>query len=233
MINVYVDRKAPGGEPFYVGIGTDARVSKRTRNQWHTGICKKYPTWVREVVTQVSSREAAEELELFLIEEIGRRDLGRGPLVNLTAGGEGMREPSAQLRVGMSRSGRAGGLKTGKANGIYMRDMRIGIHSQTAEERRVIGMMGALSHGKDGLRNLGLAGADSFVAKFGRGQLLVNGTPYRFVLDACRILGLKRLSSHSQKTLNNTGSATIVRGDKTYTFEYPHILNGNIQIDQD
>lgn len=88
---VYVDYR-PGKVfpvPFYVGIGSAARVKWDKRNRFHTNITKKYKDWERVVVLESESREDCIELEMFLIAEIGRRDVGAGPLVNLTDGGEG------------------------------------------------------------------------------------------------------------------------------------------------
>lgn len=86
--HVYVDYK-PDGTPFYVGKGTRHRVTYRQRNKWHTSITDKYPDWYRKVV-ETAPEALCHELEEFLISEIGRRDLGLGPLVNLTNGGDGV-----------------------------------------------------------------------------------------------------------------------------------------------
>lgn len=84
---VYIDYK-PTGEPFYVGKGNSKRVACTRRNNWHTKICKKYPDWIRERVFAGSEDECF-ALEKSLIAHYGRRDLGLGPLVNMTDGGEG------------------------------------------------------------------------------------------------------------------------------------------------
>lgn len=85
--HVYIDR-LPTGIPFYVGIGNDRRIKVNVRNKWHTSIRKKYPGWYRTVI-ETAPRKLCQEFEEFLISEIGRRDLGKGTLVNLTDGGEG------------------------------------------------------------------------------------------------------------------------------------------------
>jgi hypothetical protein len=87
LYHVYIDRK-PDGTPFYVGIGNDARVKCVQRNNWHRAIRLRYPNWTREVI-ETAPRKLCMELEEFLISEIGRRNMGRGPLVNFTDGGEG------------------------------------------------------------------------------------------------------------------------------------------------
>lgn len=87
MTHVYLDRK-PSGEPFYVGIGDDARIKCKARNKFHTGVCRKHAGWSRTVI-ETTTWDKCVELEMFLISEIGRRDLKTGTLVNLTSGGEG------------------------------------------------------------------------------------------------------------------------------------------------
>lgn len=101
---VYIDKK-PDGTPFYVGIGAEERVKYRIRNKFHTAVCKKHPTWSRHVV-EIADRVLCEELEMFLISEIGRRDLGLGTLTNLTDGGEGVvnYKVTAELRAIRSRN---------------------------------------------------------------------------------------------------------------------------------
>ena len=80
----------PCGEVFYVGIGTPKRpYNRRPRNQFWANVVKKYPDYKVDVVAAGLSWEMACELEELMILEYGRRDLGTGTLVNMTAGGEG------------------------------------------------------------------------------------------------------------------------------------------------
>lgn len=85
--HAYIDRK-PDGTPFYIGIGNAARVKCVQRNAWHRAIRLRHPSWTRAIV-ETAPRKDCEEFESFLIAEIGRRDLGKGTLVNFTDGGEG------------------------------------------------------------------------------------------------------------------------------------------------
>jgi len=87
MFFVYIDHK-PDGEPFYVGKGSEKRVSYPKRNTWHSNIRDKYPDWSRKRVFSGTNAECI-AMEVSLIAKYGRRDLGAGPLVNLTNGGEG------------------------------------------------------------------------------------------------------------------------------------------------
>lgn len=95
---VYIHRKESDNTPFYVGKGTRHR-SESTRklqrayaihprnNHWK-GTVKKYGLIV-EIVMHCFSDEEARNQEVLLIKAIGRLDLGEGPLVNKTDGGDG------------------------------------------------------------------------------------------------------------------------------------------------
>lgn len=92
---VYVHRRADSGEPFYVGKGSihkkepyrRANVSTK-RNNWWRRIADKHGVAV-EIVAHFVTDADAQTHEKTLIAEIGRADLGKGPLVNLTDGGDG------------------------------------------------------------------------------------------------------------------------------------------------
>jgi hypothetical protein len=86
---VYEHRRASSGEVFYVGKGQGLRGwSHQNRSRHWRNIAAKHGVTV--AVLQDGLLEwAAHELERDLIALHGRRDLGLGPLVNLTDGGEG------------------------------------------------------------------------------------------------------------------------------------------------
>jgi hypothetical protein len=90
MNHVYIDFK-PNGTPFYVGIGSARRVKVARRNRHHSNVCKKYKDWYRVVVESTEDYDLCKEFEIFLISEIGRKDLHDGPLVNYTDGGDGVK----------------------------------------------------------------------------------------------------------------------------------------------
>lgn len=86
---VYLHRKKTTGEVFYVGKGTNNRSRVRNnKSKFWNSIVEKHG-YVIEIVESGLQEWYAFELEYNLIAYYGRRDLGRGPLVNLTDGGEG------------------------------------------------------------------------------------------------------------------------------------------------
>ena len=86
---VYVHTRNDTDEIFYVGQGIDDRAWDKTgRNRWWRSIVKKhgFTPWI---IKAGLSKQAADRLEIDLIAEYGRADIGQGLLVNLTDGGEG------------------------------------------------------------------------------------------------------------------------------------------------
>lgn len=90
MAIVYRHRRLDTNEIFYIGIGkTEKRAYfKFNRNKYWNNIINKTEYGVEILYPDISWEDAC-ELEQFLIQEYGRRDLGLGPLVNMTDGGEG------------------------------------------------------------------------------------------------------------------------------------------------
>lgn len=102
---VYLHRKATDGTIFYVGMGEQDRAySTHSRNKWWTNVYKKHDRVV-DIVAKDLSIDDAYELEVFLISEIGRKDLGLGNLVNLDDGGKGATGhiPTASARRKLSK----------------------------------------------------------------------------------------------------------------------------------
>lgn len=86
---VYRHRNKVTNEVFYVGIGTKKRSKDNiNRNILWKNIVNKYGHYV-EIIQDNLSLEEACELEEFLINLYGRRDLKTGVLANMTSGGEG------------------------------------------------------------------------------------------------------------------------------------------------
>ena len=89
---VYIHRKLSDDTIFYVGIGEPSRAYEKAPTSrsvvWHRTV-KKYGYYV-EVIFKDLSKEESCEIEIYLIEKFGRRDLKKGTLVNLTDGGEGV-----------------------------------------------------------------------------------------------------------------------------------------------
>lgn len=90
MAIVYQHRRLDTNEIFYIGIGkTEKRAYERDgRNTYWHRVVKKYDYIVEIAITDVSW-EIACEIEKDYIKHYGRKDLGLGPLVNMTDGGQG------------------------------------------------------------------------------------------------------------------------------------------------
>ena len=93
MAGVYLHYKEDMMTPFYVGAWfTDGASSKRPYSKqyrskhWHNTV-NKHGIFVKVLKDDITVEEA-DELEILLISEIGRADLNKGTLVNLTDGGE-------------------------------------------------------------------------------------------------------------------------------------------------
>lgn len=77
-------------EIFYVGIGKEERAYKtQGRSEWWHKVVKKYDYNIILIHCNLPWSKA-QKLERKYIKQIGRRNLGKGPLVNLTDGGEGV-----------------------------------------------------------------------------------------------------------------------------------------------
>lgn len=84
---------------FYVGIGKkESRAYDYLhRSNFWKRYSKKYGVNT-EIIAENISYEDAKELEILLISEYGRRDLGKGMLVNMTDGGDGSKEAAERFR---------------------------------------------------------------------------------------------------------------------------------------
>lgn len=90
MAIVYEHLRNDTNEVFYVGIGKTPRraFSKHGRTRYWKKLVNKYSYTVNIRVNDATYDEAI-EIEKYLIAFYGRKDLGRGPLLNMTDGGEG------------------------------------------------------------------------------------------------------------------------------------------------
>ena len=90
MAVVYRHRRLDDFSIFYVGIGKEEKraYTKDSRNDLWRNIVAKAGYEVEIVSTDIPYKQA-KELEVFMISEYGRRDLGKGRLCNMTDGGEG------------------------------------------------------------------------------------------------------------------------------------------------
>ncbi len=102
---VYLHIKEDTGEPFYVGKGKDNKrrryESKHGRSEYWKRIVDKHRFDIIFLEIDLTNEEALER-EVYWIERIGRKDLGKGPLVNFTDGGEGCVNMSDETKAKMS-----------------------------------------------------------------------------------------------------------------------------------
>ena len=109
---VYQHVRLDTNEVFYVGIGTLNKRSptyysrafeKKSRNPFWKAIINKTKYKV-EIVYKSSIKQEIKEKEKELIALYGRRDLGKGTLVNLTNGGDGVESfkhsEESKLKIG-------------------------------------------------------------------------------------------------------------------------------------
>ena len=91
QIIVYRHRRLDNYEVFYVGIASTLYrpYNKTSRNKFWKNIVSK-TNYNVEIIATVEDWKTACELEEFLIQEYGRRDLKTGTLVNMTDGGDGL-----------------------------------------------------------------------------------------------------------------------------------------------
>jgi len=99
MAIVYAHIRKDTDQIFYIGIGKkkERAHSQAGRNKHWKCIVNKVGYEVVIFKEDVTWEEAC-NLEKSLIKEYGRRDLGTGTLVNMTDGGEGIENPSEELR---------------------------------------------------------------------------------------------------------------------------------------
>lgn len=89
MAIVYKHTK-PNNEVFYIGIGVVKKraYSKYGRNNyWHNTV-NKFGYNIDILFDNIDYKEA-QQIERYLIAYYGRKDIGKGNLVNMTDGGEG------------------------------------------------------------------------------------------------------------------------------------------------
>lgn len=93
---LYEHKNPKTGEVFYIGIGSGRRAyDKYRRSRFWKNYVNKHD-FVVCIVFDGLSWENACSLEMELIAKYGRRDLGRGPLLNMTDGGDGSTGPKSE-----------------------------------------------------------------------------------------------------------------------------------------
>ena len=136
---VYIHRRVCDLRPFYVGKGLISRAYNFIdRGEYWKRTASKYGVVV-DIVHYGLQEWYALELEKELIAYYGRKDLGYGPLVNFTDGGEGL---SGFRHSEKSRSKMLDGA-------IKARDNMLGVHALSAEEKVEICKKGGESNAKN------------------------------------------------------------------------------------
>lgn len=104
---IYRHRRLDTFGVFYVGLGSTPNLKRAyddvRRGSWWKRVVKKAGYKV-EILAEGLLKEEVIELEMFLIAEYGRRDLGTGILINLTSGGEGATDISEETRNKRSKA---------------------------------------------------------------------------------------------------------------------------------
>jgi hypothetical protein len=104
---IYYD-PSRNNEPIYVGEGSKNRawvhLRKKNKHPFVQRLQYMQKNNIKPVIGVYSGldEEFAHLLEIELIAKFGRKDLGKGPLLNLTDGGEGQVNPSQEVRHKMS-----------------------------------------------------------------------------------------------------------------------------------
>ena len=95
-------------EPFYIGKGTGNRIVSHEKSASYESNTNRKDNKIRKIWSEGKqvirnkildrlNEDVAFELELKMIKEIKRKEYG-GPLINLTDGGDGLRNPSLEVR---------------------------------------------------------------------------------------------------------------------------------------
>lgn len=101
MAYVYIHKTLDTNLIFYVGIGSDKNYNRayffKNRNSYWNNVYNKHHVIVEIAYDNLSWTEAC-DIEQELIKKYGRADLNEGFLVNMTDGGEGLFNPSDEVR---------------------------------------------------------------------------------------------------------------------------------------
>lgn len=108
---VYLYSDPVRNEPIYVGMGKGGRYMRHLLRSDRHPMTHRIQAMKRigiqptiEFICQHVDAELAGLVEQEMIAKIGRKDLGRGPLLNLTDGGDGCFNPSPETRKRMSEA---------------------------------------------------------------------------------------------------------------------------------
>lgn len=115
---------------FYIGKGTKSRcASTKARSKFWHSVASKHGFYFA-ILARGTERFCLDEERRF-VQRVGRRDLGTGPLVNHTDGGDGMLSPSQEVRDKWSKS------RTGRKMSAEQRAARIGKKASTTTRQKI------------------------------------------------------------------------------------------------
>jgi len=113
MSYVYLYSDPSRDEPIYVGMDSGKRAWHHLKRKDMHPFVQRLQKMLRESVEPKISilfdgldTELASLMEQELIAKYGRKDLGRGPLLNLTDGGEGLKNATEETRRKISNANR-------------------------------------------------------------------------------------------------------------------------------
>jgi len=98
----------PNGVPYYIGKGKGDRMFRKNRKGAKP---PSDPSLILVLKSGISEEDALKH-EIYMIHVLGRKDLGEGPLWNFTDGGDGLSNPSKEIRdkIASSKKGKPGGM---------------------------------------------------------------------------------------------------------------------------
>ena len=148
---VYMHLKSSDYTPFYIGICKNTQKHKRPfEKSRRSEIWKRtYRKHGREVIILQDSisEQSAKSIERWLIHMYGKRINNKGPLVNITNGGEGFsskHSEDSKRKMSASKKGKTGDLcpnshaviaKSIRYGSIWEAARNIGVHGQTIINR--------------------------------------------------------------------------------------------------
>jgi hypothetical protein len=210
---VYAHAKATTGEIFYIGKGGPRQrreKSIRSRNGFWNRTVKKHGFNI--IVVRDGLQEwAAFELEREMIALHGRRDLGLGPLVNLTDGGEG---PSGAV-VGQTTREKMSAVHKGRKHTLESRKKmslnKVGMTISEQERERLSTM------------NIGRKHSEAFrekarIASTGRKHTEASREKISLLASA-RVLTPEAILQRTQRTLVSKTARGIVKPVRCSTGE--------------
>ena len=142
---VYVYTDPSRNEPIYVGMGQKKRAwyhlkrkdmhpfVQRLQKMVHAGVVPEIT-----FLAQGIDEELADLVEVEAIAKFGRKDLGRGPLLNLTDGGDGLKNVSEATRLKIGEASRNRAPDSAETRAKKAEGSRKRVYTHSAETREKI-----------------------------------------------------------------------------------------------